>query len=162
MKSALHLRRLCILSIALSSQLLSKLLILASQSLHLLANFVIIAWADENSNATLPLLTSTSIQTILLCLVTILSSRISVNASQMFIEVFLTRKAFSSVAFAIWVGAVQLLSWTTVLVVDLPLVAKETTGVCEARKLLASFGLALIWPIVLVHVLATKVINLWS
>lgn len=77
---------------------------------------------------------------------------ISVNAAQVLVQVLLSREALSSMALAVLVWTVQLLAWTSVLVVHFALVAQQSTAVCKSWKLLAPFGWAFIWAIVLIHV----------
>jgi hypothetical protein len=78
------------------------------------------------------------------------------HASEMLIEVFLTREAFSSVALAIGMGAVELLSRTTVFVMDFSFVSQETARVCKSRELLAAVGRALVGSVVLVHMFTVQ------
>lgn len=77
---------------------------------------------------------------------------ISVNAAQVLVQVLLSGEALSSMALAVLVWTVQLLAWASVLVVHFALVAQQSTAVCKAWELLASFGWAFIWAIVLIHV----------
>jgi hypothetical protein len=62
----------------------------------------------------------------------ILSPCICMNSSQMLIQILLTGEPFSSMALAGVVRAVELFSRSTMLIVHLTLVSKETTRVSEA------------------------------
>jgi hypothetical protein len=69
----------------------------------------------------------------------------------MLVQVLLPREALSGVALAVLMGAVQLLAWTAVLIVDFTLVAQQSAAVCETWELLAAFGQTLVRPVMLVH-----------
>jgi hydrogenase/urease accessory protein HupE len=54
------------------------------------------------------------------------------HASEVLIEILLSRKSLSSMTLAIGMWAIQLLSRTAMLIVNLAFVSKETPGVSEA------------------------------
>jgi len=142
-----HLGGLCSLSFSLTL----KILVLLLQALHLLAK---IGTVGTTGNA-LSLSTRLCFATIVLGLFSVLNdSSISVDASQMLVEVLLPRKSFSSVAFAIYMWAVQLLSRTTMLVMNFTLVSEKTARVREAWELFATFSRTLVGSVMLVHVFA--------
>jgi hypothetical protein len=127
--------------------LASELLIFGLQTLHLLAKVVA---ASASWSRAFSLSTSLGLLLILsdLC---VLQARISVHTPQVFVEIFLSRETLACVTLAVDVWAVELLPRSAMLIVNLALVAEETTGICEARKLLATFCWALVWAIVFVH-----------
>ena len=75
------------------------------------------------------------------------------HAAQVLVQVLLAGEALASVALAVMVWAVELLAWAAMLIMHFALMAKQSTGVCKTWELLATLGWALIWAIVLVHML---------
>jgi hypothetical protein len=82
-----------------------------------------------------------------------LSYSIGMNSSEMLVQVFLARETLSGESLAVWVGAVELLSRTSMQIVNFSLMSQKTTGIREAWKLFATFGRALVRSIVFVHML---------
>lgn len=78
----------------------------------------------------------------------------SMHAAQVLVQVFLAREAFSVMALAVHVRAVELLSRTAMFVVDLTLVAQEAAGVCEAWEFRTARDGAFVGTVVLIHVLS--------
>ena len=76
------------------------------------------------------------------------------NAAQVLVQVLLARKALSSIALAVMVGAVQLLAWAAVLVMHFALMTQQSAAVCETWELFATFGRAFIRAVVLIHMLS--------
>jgi hypothetical protein len=137
-----HLVSLSSLRLGLASQLL----VFRLQSLHLLAKIV----TASTSRSAFSLVTRLGLFLVLGDL-RVLQARIGVDAPQVLVQILLSREALASVALAVDVGAVELLSRATVLVVHLALVAEKATRIREARQLLAPFSWALVWAVVLVH-----------
>jgi hypothetical protein len=138
-----HLVSLSSLRLGLASQLL----VFRLQSLHLLAKIVT---ASTSRSDAFSLVTRLGLFLVLGDL-RVLQARIGVDAPQVLVEILLSREALASVALAVDVGAVELLSRAAVLVVHLALVAEKATRIREARQLLAPFSWALVWAVVLVH-----------
>ena len=129
----------------------SKLLILLLQTFHLFTEVCTVAASALSLSASLGFIC------VVLCLLSVQrKASISVNASEMLVEIFLSRETLPGMALAIRVWAIQLLSGTAMLVMNLSFVSQETARVGEARQLLAAVCRTLVWSVMLVHVLAAK------
>jgi hypothetical protein len=74
-----------------------------------------------------------------------------VYAAEMLVKVLLSREALAGMALAVRMGAFDRVLRSAVFAVDLALVSKKTTRVCEPGKTLAAGDDAAIWALVLVH-----------
>jgi len=80
----------------------------------------------------------------------------AVHASEMFIQVLLSRKPFPSMPLAVGDCASKLFLGTAVFAVDFALVSQQPTRVCEALEFGTLSLWATVWTIVLVHVFAMR------
>lgn len=81
------------------------------------------------------------------------------HASQMLVEIFLSRKSFTRVSLAVRVRTVQLFARTTVFIVNFTFVSEETTRIRETGKLFATFGRTFVRSIMLVHMFAAEFVS---
>lgn len=83
-----------------------------------------------------------------------LLSSIGMQAAKVLGQVFLAPKAFAFVTLAGWMRAKEHGLGAAIQVVDFATVPRETTGIGKAEDLFAIRAAALVWPLVLVHMLA--------
>jgi hypothetical protein len=74
-----------------------------------------------------------------------------VDAAEMLVKVLLSREALAGMALAVRMGAFDRVLRSAVFAVDLALVSKKATRICEPGKTLATGDDAAIWALVLVH-----------
>lgn len=147
-----HLRLLSIVHALHLVDQSSLLFIVLLQALHLLADIL-----GVRTTTTLSLLASLRQFALLLCLLAWHQrAHLRVDASEMLIQVLLTRETLAGVSLAVQVGAVELFLRSAVLAVNFALMTKQAARVGKSWELLTAFGRAFVWSIVLVHVLAVE------
>jgi len=109
------------------------------------------------SNASFPFHPS-SFTSVILRLISVLKlTGVCMDPSQVLVQVFLARKSLATMSLAIWVRAVELLSWSAVEIMNFSLMSQETAGVGETWELFATIRWAFVGSIMFVHVLDRSV-----